>query len=56
MTKEIGTTEDIINLINNAKMLILYVNIRSLRQNFENLELLLAKLENKPKVIVCSEI
>ena len=34
---------------------ILYVNIRSLNNNLDKLELLLNRLQRKPTVIVCTE-
>ena len=41
--------------INKEKYLILCVNIRSINENFEKLEILIESLYIKPSVIVCTE-
>ena len=47
--------ETLNNRLNKLSNLLLYVNIRSLKANFEKLQALIESLEVKPKIIICSE-
>ena len=52
---EYDTIEKLNKGINKYDWIIVYVNIRRLNSNFENLEALLNSLKFLPQVVVCSE-
>lgn len=52
---EISDSQNLNETVGKNKLLILYVNIRSLNENFNKLEVFVDNLKNKPSVIVCAE-
>lgn len=52
---EFSDSQKLNEKIENNKFLILYVNVRSMNENFEKLQVFLDSFKNKPNVIVCSE-
>ena len=52
---EFKDTEKFNKSISRKDFIILHVNIRSLNEDFEKLEVFLKSLNNKPSVIICSE-
>lgn len=53
--ESVDNLEDPNRSINDAGLLLLHVNVRSINANYVRLELLIASLITKPHVIVCSE-
>ena len=52
---ECSDSQELNEILESEKLLVLYVNVRSLNENFSKLEVFIESLKTKPSVVVCAE-